>query len=75
MVMIYNMTGCLLSLSITLDLTPVVAGYSSLITNGILPGWWSGFIGKSHYRSPVFKKMAFCQSLVLQMLFVVLMIM
>ena len=69
MVMIYNMTGPFI-IEHHFNLTPVVAGYSSLILGF---AWMvGGFIGKATIDRPFFKKMA--ANLVLQMLFVALMI-
>jgi len=69
MVMIYNMTGPFI-IEHHFGLTPVIAGYSSLILGF---AWMvGGFIGKATIDRPFFKKMA--ANLVLQMLFVVLMI-
>jgi MFS family permease len=69
MVMIYNMTGPFI-IEHHFGLTPVIAGYSSLILGF---AWMvGGFIGKATIDRPFFKKMA--ANLVLQILFVVLMI-
>lgn len=69
MVMIYNMTGPFI-IEHHFKLTPVIAGYSSLILGF---AWMvGGFIGKATIDRPFFKKMA--SNLVLQMLFVVSMI-
>jgi len=69
MVMIYNMTGPFI-IEHHFGLTPVIAGYSSLILGF---AWMvGGFIGKATIDRPFFKKMA--ANLVLQMLFVALMI-
>lgn len=69
MVMIYNMTGPFI-IEHHLGLTPLVAGYSSLILGF---AWMiGGFIGKATINKPFFKKMG--SNLVLQFLFVIAMI-
>jgi Bcr/CflA subfamily drug resistance transporter len=69
MVMIYNMTGPFI-IEHHFNLTPVVAGYSSLVLGF---AWMvGGFIGKATIDRPFFKKMA--ANLVLQVLFVALMV-
>lgn len=69
MVMIYNMTGPFI-IEHHLGLTPVVAGYSSLILG--LAWMVGGFIGKAMIDRPFFRKMAF--NLLLQMIFTIGMI-
>lgn len=69
MVMIYNMTGPFI-IEHHLHLSPVVAGYSSLILGF---AWMvGGFIGKATINSPFFKKMA--ANLLFQIAFVLIMI-
>lgn len=69
MVMIYNMTGPFI-IEHHLHLSPVVAGYSSLVLGF---AWMvGGFIGKATINSPFFKKMA--TNLILQIVFVAAMI-
>ena len=69
MVMIYNMTGPFI-IEHHLHLSPVVAGYSSLVLGF---AWMvGGFIGKATINSPFFKKMTV--NLLLQMLFVLAMV-
>jgi multidrug resistance protein len=69
MVMIYNMTGPFI-IEHHLHLSPVVAGYSSLVLGF---AWMvGGFIGKATINSPFFKKMA--ANLLFQVIFVVAMI-
>lgn len=69
MVMIYNMTGPFI-IEHHLHLSPVVAGYSSLVLGF---AWMvGGFIGKATINSPFFKKMA--TNLILQVVFVAAMI-
>lgn len=69
MVMIYNMTGPFI-IEHHLHLTPVVAGYSSLILGF---AWMvGGFIGKATINKPFFKKMT--TNLLLQVIFVIAMI-
>ncbi|WP_083627565.1 MFS transporter [Mucilaginibacter polytrichastri] len=69
MVMIYNMTGPFI-IEHTLHLSPVIAGYSSLIL-GV--AWMTGgIIGKSTIDRPFFKKAAV--NLTLQLVFVIAMI-
>jgi hypothetical protein len=68
MVMVYNMTGPFI-IEHHLNLTPVVAGYSSLVLGF---AWMvGGFIGKATLHHPFFKNMAI--NLTLQILFVGLM--
>ncbi|WP_316814709.1 MFS transporter [Pedobacter nyackensis] len=69
MVMIYNMTGPFI-IEHHLHLSPVVAGYSSLILGF---AWMvGGFIGKATINNPFFKKMA--TNLLFQIVFVLMMI-
>jgi MFS family permease len=69
MVMIYNMTGPFI-IEHTLHLSPVVAGYSSLVL-GI--AWLiGGLIGKATINKPFFKRMVL--NLILQVIFVVVML-
>lgn len=69
MVMIYNMTGPFI-IEHELHLTPVIAGYSSLILGF---AWMvGGFIGKATINKPFFKRVAV--NITLQVLFVVAMI-
>lgn len=69
MVMIYNMTGPFI-IEHHLHLSPVVAGYSSLVLGF---AWMvGGFIGKATINSPFFKKMA--ANLLFQIVFVLTMI-
>ncbi|MDN3580468.1 MFS transporter [Mucilaginibacter flavus] len=69
MVMIYNMTGPFI-IEHTLHLSPVVAGYSSLVL-GI--AWLiGGLIGKATINKPFFKRMVL--NLTLQVIFVVVML-
>jgi MFS family permease len=69
MVMIYNMTGPFI-IEHTLHLTPVVAGYSSLVL-GI--AWLiGGLIGKATINKPFFNRMVV--NLSLQVIFVIVMI-
>ncbi|GAA3962865.1 MFS transporter [Mucilaginibacter dorajii] len=69
MVMIYNMTGPFI-IEHTLHLSPVVAGYSSLVL-GV--AWLiGGLIGKATINKPFFKRMVL--NLSLQVLFVVVML-
>lgn len=69
MVMIYNMTGPFI-IEQHLHLTPVIAGYSSLILG--LAWMTGGFIGKATINRPFFKRVVV--NISLQVLFVVLMI-
>jgi multidrug resistance protein len=69
MIMIYNMTGPFI-IEHHLQLSPVIAGYSSLILGF---AWMvGGFIGKATINRPFFKKMAV--NLLFQFVFVVCMI-
>ena len=69
MVMIYNMTGPFI-IEHQLHLTPVIAGYSSLVLGF---AWMAGgFIGKATINKPFFKRVVV--NIVLQVLFVVAMI-
>lgn len=69
MVMIYNMTGPFI-IEHHLHLSPVVAGYSSLVLGF---AWMvGGFIGKATINSPFFKKMG--TNLLFQIVFVISMI-
>lgn len=69
MVMIYNMTGPFI-IEHHLHLSPVVAGYSSLVLGF---AWMvGGFIGKATINNPFFRKMA--TNLILQIIFVTAMI-
>jgi len=69
MVMIYNMTGPFV-IEHELHLTPVVAGYSSLVLGF---AWMAGgFIGKATINKPFFKRVVV--NITLQVLFVVAMI-
>ncbi|MGM9475423.1 MFS transporter [Pedobacter sp. GSP4] len=68
MVMVYNMTGPFI-IEHHLQLSPVIAGYSSLILGF---AWMvGGFIGKATINRPFFKRLAI--NSVLQLVFVVLM--
>jgi MFS family permease len=69
MVMIYNMTGPFI-VEHTLQLSPVVAGYSSLILG--LAWLTGGIFGKATINSPFYKRMVI--SLSLQVLFVACML-
>jgi len=67
--MIYNMTGPFI-IEHQLHLTPVIAGYSSLVLGF---AWMvGGFIGKATINKPFFKRVVV--NIVLQVLFVVAMI-
>ncbi|UKT62513.1 MFS transporter [Pedobacter mucosus] len=69
MVMVYNMTGPFI-IEHHLKLSPIVAGYSSLILGF---AWMvGGFIGKATINKPFFEKLL--TNSILQVLFVVLMI-
>jgi len=69
MVMIYNMTGPFI-IEHELHLTPVIAGYSSLVLGF---AWMvGGFIGKATINRPFFKRVVV--NITLQVVFVVLMI-
>lgn len=69
MVMTYNMTGPFI-IEHHLHLTPVIAGYSSLVLGF---AWMvGGFIGKATINRPFFKRMVI--NVVMQALFVLLMI-
>ncbi|MGY3054815.1 MFS family permease [Pedobacter sp. UYEF25] len=69
MVMVYNMTGPFI-IEHQLNLTPVVAGYSSLILGF---AWMvGGFIGKATINKPFFRRMA--ANIAMQLGFVILMI-
>lgn len=69
MVMIYNMTGPFV-IEYELHLTPVTAGYSSLVLGF---AWMTGgFIGKSTINRPFFKRLVV--NLAIQVIFVVIMI-
>jgi multidrug resistance protein len=69
MVMIYNMTGPFI-IEQHLHLTPVIAGYSSLILG--LAWMTGGFIGKATINKPFFRRVVV--NISLQVLFVILMI-
>lgn len=69
MVMIFNMTGSFI-IQHRLHLTPVIAGYSSLILG--LAWMTGGFIGKATLNKPFFEKLVV--NLGLQVVFVVAMI-
>ncbi|AYL99067.1 MFS transporter [Mucilaginibacter celer] len=69
MVMVYNMTGPYI-IEHQLHLTPVIAGYCSLILG--LAWMVGGFIGKATIERPFFKKMA--TNITLQLLLVSIMI-
>jgi MFS family permease len=69
MVMIYNMTGPFI-VEHTLHMSPVVAGYSSLILG--LAWLTGGIFGKATINSPFYKRMVI--SLILQVLFVTAML-
>jgi MFS family permease len=69
MVMIYNMTGPFI-IEHTLHLSPVIAGYSSLVLG--LAWMTGGIIGKATINRPFFKRIVI--NLVLQVLFVVVML-
>jgi len=69
MVMVYNMTGPFI-IEHHLHLTPIVAGYSSLVLGF---AWMvGGFIGKATINKPFFKRLAI--NTVLQLAFVIVMI-
>ncbi|WP_421938638.1 MFS transporter [Pedobacter sp.] len=69
MVMVYNMTGPFI-IEHHLHLTPIVAGYSSLVLGF---AWMvGGFIGKATITKPFFKRLAI--NTVLQLAFVIVMI-
>lgn len=69
MVMVYNMTGPFI-IEHHLHLTPIVAGYSSLVLGF---AWMvGGFIGKATINKPFFKRLAI--NTVLQLAFVMVMI-
>nr|WP_316800290.1 MFS transporter [Pedobacter frigidisoli] len=69
MVMVYNMTGPFI-IEHHLNLSPVIAGYSSLILGF---AWMvGGFIGKATINRPFFKRLAL--NSLFQLLFVILMI-
>jgi len=69
MIMVYNMTGPFI-IEHTFGLTPVIAGYSSLLLGF---AWMvGGFIGKATINSPFFKKMT--TNLLVQLAFVVCML-
>lgn len=69
MVMIYNMTGPFI-IEHHLQLTPVIAGYSSLVLGF---AWMTGgFIGKATINKPFFKRLV--ANLAVQVVFVVIMI-
>jgi multidrug resistance protein len=68
MIMVYNMTGPFI-IEHHLQLTPVIAGYSSLVLGF---AWMvGGFIGKATINRPFFKRVVI--NLGIQMLFVVIM--
>ena len=69
MVMVYNMTGPFI-IEHHLGLTPIVAGYSSLILG--LAWMIGGFIGKATINKPFFRRLA--TNIFLQFGFVILMI-
>ncbi|MCP9749731.1 MFS transporter [Ferruginibacter sp. HRS2-29] len=69
MVMVYNMTGPFI-IEHEFHLTPVVAGYCSLILG--LAWMTGGFIGKATINRPFFKKLSV--NIILQIFFVVLML-
>ncbi|RZM22720.1 MAG: MFS transporter [Pedobacter sp.] len=69
MVMVYNMTGPFI-IEHHLNLTPVVAGYSSLVLGF---AWMvGGFIGKATINRPFFKRMVY--NIAFQLVFVLAMI-